>query len=147
MNQVCSDPTDGNYNPKYKSGWHAASAVGCPPLLIDGRQYCKFACGLRECPDCCDSWEQSIPTLERECTERISYVIFGSHSKCSYHGDGTMRVEGKESFCRQCESMSEEKRASLKGGIPKVKQVKLRIMISEPLNEFVKPGGTYETYL
>ena len=75
---------------------------------------------------------------------------FGVHHfwgslKCSYHGDGSMRVEGKESICEQCESMPDEKRANLKGGIPKVTQVKLRIMLMEPLNEFLSPGGTYET--
>jgi hypothetical protein len=69
------------------------------------------------------------------------------HSKCSYHDDGSMQVEGKESICEQCETMPEERRAYLKGGIPKVKQVKLRIMLTEPLNEFLQQGGTYEKYL
>jgi hypothetical protein len=147
MNQVCSDPNDHHLEPKYKSGWDAASALGCLPVTIDGKQYCKFACGLRECPECCDSWEGFIPTMERECTERISYVIFGTHSKCSYHGDGSMQVESKESICEQCETMLEERRAYLKGGIPKVKQVKLRIMLTEPLNEFLQQRGTYEKYL
>ena len=45
-------------------------------------------------------------------------------------GDDSMWVEGKESICEQCESMPDEKRAHLKGGIPKVKQVKLRIMLT-----------------
>jgi len=54
--------------------------------------------------------------MERECTERILYVIFGTHSKCSYHGDGAMQVEGKECICQQCEIMSDEKK-SLKGGV------------------------------
>ena len=58
-----------------------------------------------------------------------------------------MQVEGKESICMQCESMPDMKRANLKGGIPKVKQVKLRIMLTEPLNDFLSPTGTYETYL
>jgi len=43
--------------------------------------------------------------------------MFGVHLKCSYHGDGSMRVEGKESISEQCESMLDEKRANLKGGI------------------------------
>jgi hypothetical protein len=43
--------------------------------------------------------------------------------------------------------MPYEKRAHLKGGIPKVKQLKLRIMLTEPLNDFLSPRGTYETYL
>jgi hypothetical protein len=58
-----------------------------------------------------------------------------------------MQVEGKESICKQCESTPDEKRANLKGGIPKVKQEKLRIMLTEPLNDFLSPGGTYKTYL
>jgi hypothetical protein len=139
MNQVCSNPNNHHYDPRYKSGWDAASALGCPPVTIDGRQYCKFACSLRECPECCDSWERFLPTMERECTKRISYVIFGTHYKCSYHSDASMRVKGKESICEQCENMPEERRKYLKGGIPKVKQVKLRIMLTEPLNEFLQP--------
>jgi hypothetical protein len=58
-----------------------------------------------------------------------------------------MRVEGKELICEQCENMSDEKRANLKGGVPKVRKVKLQIMLTEPLNKFLQPGGTYETYL
>ena len=85
--------------------------------------------------------------MERECTKRISYVIFGTHSKCSYHGDGAMRVEGKEWICEQCEYISEEKRRSLKGGTPIVRQVKLSIMMTEAINEFIKLGGIYEKYL
>ncbi len=46
INQVCSDPNDIQHNPKYKSGWDAASALGCPPMTIDDRQYCRFACAL-----------------------------------------------------------------------------------------------------
>jgi hypothetical protein len=75
--------------------------------------------------------------MEQECTERILYVIFDTHSKCSYHDDGSMQVKGKESFCMQCKSMPDEKRGNPKGGIPKVKQVKLRIMLTEPNNEFI----------
>ena len=116
-------------------------------MTIDERHYCRFACALRECPECYNNWESLIPLMERECTKPISYIIFGKHTKCSYHGDGSMRVEGKESICKQCESMPDEKRANLKGGISKVKQVKLRIMLTEPLNDSLSPGGTYETYL
>ena len=148
INQVCSDPTatdNDQHDLKYKSGWYAASALGCPSVTIDDRQYCHFACTLRECPDCCDNWEHLIPMLEIECADPISYIIFGVHSKCSYHGDCSMRVERKESICEQCENTPDEKRANLKGGIPKVKQVKLWIMFTEPLNEFLSPGGAYET--
>ena len=63
--------------------------------------------------------------MERECTEQILYVIFGKYSKCSYHSDGSMHVEGKELICEQCKNMSDDKRANLKGGIPKVRKVKL----------------------
>jgi hypothetical protein len=41
--------------------------------------------------------------------------------------------------------MTDEQRGKLKGSSPKVKQVKLRIMLSEEMKEFIKPGGTYET--
>ena len=145
IQQVCNNPTD--LHPKYKSGWDAASQLGCPHVTIDNRYYCRFQCAVQECTECSNNWKDLIPAMERECTERISYVIFGTHSKCSYHGDGAMRVEGKECICEQCEIMSDEKKQSLKGGTPKVRQVKLRIMMTEPLNEFIKIGGTYEKYL
>ena len=147
IQQVCNNPT--NLHPKYKSGWDAASQLGCPhvTIAIDNRYYCRFQCAVQECTECSNNWKDLIPAMERECTERISYVIFGTHSKCSYHGDGAMRVEGKECICEQCEIMSDEKKQSLKGGTPKVRQVKLRIMMTEPLNEFIKIGGTYEKYL
>jgi hypothetical protein len=44
----------------------------------------------------------------------------------------------------QCKSMPNEKRGNLKGGIPKVKQVKIRIMLTKPINEFIGPGDTYK---
>ncbi len=147
IHQVRSNPNDLKHDPKYKSGWDAASALGCPPVTIDDRRYCPFKCTLQEWTECCNSWAAMIPMMEQECTERILYVIFGTHSKCSYHGDGSMRVEGKDSFCMQCKSMSNEKRGNLKGGIPKVTQVKLRIMLTEPINEFIGPEGTYEKYI
>ena len=136
IQHMCNNPTD--LHPKYKSGWDAASQLGCPHVTIDDRCYCHFQCAVQECTECCNNWKDLIPTMEIECTERISYVIFGTHSKCSYHGDGAMRVEGKECICEQCEIMS---------GTPKVRQVKLRIMMTEAVHEFIKPGGTYEKYL
>ena len=58
---------------------------------------------------------------------------FWNTFKSRYHGDGAMQVEGKECICEQCEIMSDEKKQSLKGGSPKVRQVKLRIMMTEPI--------------
>ena len=75
IHQVCSNPNDNQHCPKHKSGWDAASALGCPPVIIDDRHYCRFKCALRECTECCNSWEALIPKMERDCTERISYVI------------------------------------------------------------------------
>ena len=107
IQQVCKNPTD--LHPKYKSGWDAASQLGCPHVTIDNRYYCRFQCAVQECTECSNIWKDLIPAMERECTERISNVIFGTHSKCGYHGDGAMRVEGKECICEQCEIMSDEK--------------------------------------
>jgi hypothetical protein len=53
-----------------------------------------------------------------------------------------MPVEGKEYFCMKCKMIYNEKRVNLKGGIQKIKQVKLRIMLTEPVNKFISPGGT-----
>jgi hypothetical protein len=40
IHQVCSNPNDLKHDPKYKSGWDAASVLGCPPVTIDDRRYC-----------------------------------------------------------------------------------------------------------
>ena len=45
------------------------------------------------------------------------------------------------------ENMSEEKKSKLKRGSPKVKQVRLRIMLTEAMSDFMIPGGTYKTCL
>jgi hypothetical protein len=37
IHQVCSNPTDHQHDPKYNSGWDAASALGCPAVTIDDR--------------------------------------------------------------------------------------------------------------
>jgi len=129
IESVCNNSTD--LYPKYKSGWDAASQLDC-----------RFQCAVQECTECCNIWIDLIPAMETECTERISYIIFGTHSKCSYHGDITMRVEGKECICEQCKIMTDDKQQNLKGGTPKVRLMKLRIMMTEVINEFMKPGGT-----
>jgi hypothetical protein len=46
IHQVCSNPTDHQHDPKYKSGWDATSALGCPAVTIDDRQYCQFKCAF-----------------------------------------------------------------------------------------------------
>jgi hypothetical protein len=101
INQVCSDPI--GKKPKYCMGWDAASLLGYPTVTIDGRNYSPFSCVLRDCAVCQDKWKNMIPTRERTCTDMISYVLFGSHSKCSYHGDNYMRLEGKEYHCTICD--------------------------------------------
>jgi hypothetical protein len=40
IHQVCSNPNDHQHHPKHKSGWGAASVLGCPPVTIDDRRYC-----------------------------------------------------------------------------------------------------------
>ena len=58
-----------------------------------------------------------------------------------------MRIERKEYICRACENMLGEKKSKLKCGIPKVKQVQLRFMLTEAMSEVMMTGGTYERYL
>jgi hypothetical protein len=63
INQVCSNPT--TKNPKFCTGWDAASFLGCDPVAIDGRNYSPFSCVLRDCALCRDKWKDMIPTRER----------------------------------------------------------------------------------
>jgi hypothetical protein len=94
---------------KYESGWEATYLLGCPHVAIGGRTYTQMRCALKLCPNCVDKWKDVVPKIELNCSERISYVVFGTHSKCSYHGNTDMQVEGKEHICRACETMSDEK--------------------------------------
>ncbi len=134
--------------PKHDSGWEASYLLGCPPVdILGGRTYIHMRCALQLCPDCVNQWKDVVPQMELDCSERISYFVFGTHSKCSYHGNTEMQVEGKEHICRACETMSDERKSKLKRGTPRVKQVRLQIMLTEMMSNFMKPGGTYKTYL
>ncbi len=53
----------------------------------------------------------------------------------------TFQFKGKEYLCRACEAMADD------GGMPKVKQVRLRIMLTESISDLMQPVGTCETYL
>ncbi len=107
IQRVCNDPL--GEVPKYESGWEASYLVGCPPVDLGGRTYTRMMCALKLCPNCVDQWKDVVPKMELNCSERISYVVFGMHSKCSYHGDMDMQVEGEEHICRAFETMSDEK--------------------------------------
>ena len=74
-------------------------------------------------------------------------MLYGSHQKCSYHGDEHIISEGSEHRCGFCDRMNDIDKSKLKGGSPRVKKVRLRIMLTESMNEFMKYGGTYETYM
>ena len=76
--QVCSNPNDLKHDPKYKSGWDAASVLGCPPVTIDDRRYCWFKCTLQECTECCNSW--SVWSLRWNNSARRQYhMLFLVH--------------------------------------------------------------------
>ena len=53
IQHVCNNFTD--LHPKYKSGWDAASQLGCPHVTIDNRCYCRFQCAVQECTECCNN--------------------------------------------------------------------------------------------
>ncbi len=85
---VCKDPL-GDI-PKHASGWQAACKLACPPVDINGKTYSSMQCALKLCPNCVDKWNYPVPDREMNCSEQISYVAFGTHSKCIYHGDMDM---------------------------------------------------------
>jgi hypothetical protein len=121
--------------------------LGCPRVECNDCHFSPFSCILQKCPACVDAWKDRVPQMDMECQEKISYVLYQAHSKCSCHSDENMLVVGKETLCGICEELTEEKRNSLKGGRPRVKSVKLRIMLTEKMTDFVKPGGTYKSFL
>ena len=145
IKSVCNDQL--GKVPKYENGWDAAFLLRCLPIDIGNSNFTQMRCALNQCPNCVDKWKDLVSELELNCSEQISYVVFGTLSKCSYHGDMDIRIEGKEYICRACKNMWDAKKIKLKRGTPKVKQVRLRIMLSEAMSDFMKPGGTYGTYL
>ena len=77
IEQVCTNST--NLHPKYKSGWDAASTLGCPPVTINKMRYCRFWCALRECTECSNNWKdlnqqwkESVP--KEYCTLFLVYI-------------------------------------------------------------------------
>ena len=132
---------------KHEDAWDAVLHMGCERIQIGDRMYHKMACVLNKCEDCKSKWSSMVPNLELNSEEMISYVVWGTHYKCTYHSNFNMGVKDGEQFCKECELMQEEMKKKLKGGYPKVKKQKTRIKVSELMKDFVKPGGTYEKYL
>ena len=114
-----------------REAWDAAAKIGCDPVTIGDRSYPRFACLLNSCDGCAGKYKDLLPEAELQCDETISYVIWGQHHKCSYHSDMSMGArgkEGKEHYCKECESLTEKRRAGLKGGEPSMKSIKTRVM-------------------
>ena len=82
---------------------------------------------------------------ELESAEKVSYVLYGVHHKCSYHSDINMSCTDKLPYCVECDKMDEDKKRALPKGYPKVKKIKACIQVSEPIDEFMFPDGTYHS--
>ena len=132
---------------KHENAWDAASQIGCEKIKIGEKSYAPFSCVLNKCSNCSDKWKDLVPPKESKCEDMISYVLFGTHQKCSFHGDGNMDIKDGEFFCELCRTMPNDKKKWLKGGYPKVKKQKVRVKVSEKTKDFMKPGGTYEQFL
>ena len=145
LSHICTDGSASKL--KHNTAWESASLLECGSVEISGRQYIPFPCALQQCNVCVNRLDKVVLKLEANCTERISYVLYGSHQKCSYHGDEHIISEGSEHRCGLCDRMNDIDKSKLKGGSPRVKNVRLRIMLTESMNEFMKYGGTYETYM
>jgi hypothetical protein len=89
---ICTDASGNDL--KYNSGWEAASIMGCSTVNIDKREYILFPCAPQKCNTCVNRWEGCVPKMEANSTKRISCVIFGTHQKCSSHGDEHIQTKG-----------------------------------------------------
>ena len=89
--------------------WDAAFVLACSPVDIGNRNYTPMQCALNKCLNCADKWKDIVAELELNCSEQISYVVFGTHSKYSYHGDIDIRLEGKECMCVEHVSICQKK--------------------------------------
>ena len=142
VSKVCLDKEGTKL--KNVDAWDAACELGCEPIKIGDKYYEPFTCVLGQCNDCKGKWKHRVHKMELECDEIISYVVWGTHHKCSYHGDYKMGIKNGEYYCKECSSMADEKKRKLKGGSPSIKKMKLRIKRSEKMKDFVKHGGTYK---
>ena len=59
---------------------------------------------------------------ELECKEKVSYNLYGTQFKCSYHGDSNLAEIDGLPYCVTCDGMAEEKKTSLPWGYPKIKK-------------------------
>ena len=124
--------------------WNAVAALACPMVDIENddgvRSFHKFGCVMGQC-DQCPTWNTTIPALEMQCSEPIRYCIYGSYHECKKHGQSHMSIGGSNKpYCLVC---------NLDDAVVPLKYIKknyIRMMKSEPMNEFIKEGGTYATY-
>ncbi len=144
---VCSD--EEGEKPKYGTAWDASSQMGCSLVKIGDHEYARFGCVLNKCEECKDKWSTLVSQHELECDDMISYVLFGSHHKCTEHGDGINVIEknDKGHFCKICSLMGQEEKEELKDGPPSIKMIKVRAKLAEKMKDFMKPGGTYEEFM
>jgi hypothetical protein len=124
--------------------WDAAVELSCPKIYIqlnenedDGKYFHKFGCVMGECNDC-PKWNDLIMDIEKKCTDPIRYCVFGAYYKCIIHGQTHMQCnKGNTHYCSACDPASQSS----------IQKKYIRMMKSEPMNEFIKEGGTYHTYI
>ena len=79
--------------------------------------------------------------------EKCWHNLYGSHHKCSYHGDRGLSDSVSEPTCLVCDTLTEAKKKALPGGYHKVKKIKTRIQVREAVDDFLFDGGTYQSHL
>ena len=82
-------------------------------------------------------------------TEKLLYILYGygAHHKWSYHSDINMSFIDKLPLCVECDQMDKAKKRALPKGYPKVKKTTAQIQVSEPINQFMFPDGTYHLWV
>jgi hypothetical protein len=80
-----------------------------------------------------------ISDMETNCTNPICYCVFGAYYICIVHGQTNIEYnKSNKAYYLAC---------AFDNGVTKstIRKKYIRMMKSEPINEFIKQGGTYHT--
>ncbi len=125
--------------------WDAAAQIACPKIKVNlygnedaGKYFHKFGCVMGECNEC-PKWSDHISDMGMNCTNPMCYCVFGAFYKCILHGQTNIEYnKSNKAYCLACKFDNGATKSTIRNKY-------ICMMKSEPMNEFIKQGGTYHT--
>jgi hypothetical protein len=113
------------------------SALDLMKMKMPANTFIKVGCVMGGCNDC-PKWNDLIMDIEKKCSDPIRYCVFGAYYKCIIHGQTHIQCNKVNTqYCLACDPANQSS----------IQKKYIRMMKSEPMNEFIKEGGTYHTYI